>query len=432
VALGLWVLLAVFTLAAVLGAPLGLAMLAAGFVYLVSTHQDVGLVVDQTMNGLYNSYLLIAVPMFIFVANVMNASGVIERLLAFGAAMVGHLPGGLAQVNVVTNLIFSGMSGSAVADASGPGLIVARMMAKNGRYPRGFAAATSVVSATLGPLMPTSIPMIFYALIANASVGAMFLGGLVPAGLMALAMMFVIAIVARRRKFPRETRKSWSQTPAILGRALAPMALPGILLGLIYSGVTTPTEAAAIAASYALLLALVVYRTLRLSQLLTVMSDTVRATAMIALIMSGAFVFNYAVANEGVPQLIHSTFVAWNLSSTKFLLCVDVLMLLLAIVLDEVTILLVIVPLLVPIAQGLGIDLIHFGIVVVLNMMVGLTLPPHGLLLFVMSGLTGTPLAEIFREVPPFILAMLAIVLAVTFFPEIALWLPRHAGLIKP
>ena len=428
---GLWVLLGVFTLAAVLGAPLGLSMLAAGYVYLIATHQDVGLVVDQTMNGLYNSYLLIAVPMFIFVANVMNASGVIGRLLDFGAAMVGHLPGGLAQVNVVTNLIFSGMSGSAVADASGPGLVLARMMSKEGRYPPGFAAATSVVSATLGPLMPTSIPMIFYALIANASVGAMFLGGLVPAGLMALSMMVVIALIARRRNFPREKRISWTEAVPVLGRALLPIALPGILLGLIYSGVTTPTEAAAIAASYALLLALIVYRTLRLSQLLTVISDTVRATAMIALIMSGAFVFNYAVANEGVPQLIQTTFIRWNLSPTAFLLCVDVLMLFLAIVLDEVTILLVIVPLLVPIAQQLNIDLVHFGIVVVLNMMVGLTLPPHGLLLFVMSGLTRTPLSEIFREVPPFIVVMLANVIAVTFFPEIALWLPRVAGLLK-
>lgn len=428
---GLWVLLGVFTVAAILGAPLGLSMLAAGFAYLIATRQDVGLVVDQTMNGLYNSYLLIAVPLFIFVANIMNASGVIERLLAFGGAMVGHLPGGLAQVNVVSNLIFSGMSGSAVADASGPGLIVARMMTKNGKYPRGFAAATSVVSATLGPLMPTSIPMIFYALIANASVGAMFLGGLIPAGMMALALMGVIAIIARKRNFPREERMSWAQMPAILGRAILPLALPGILLGLIYSGVTTPTEAAAIAASYALILAFVIYRTLRIGQLLTVMSDTVRATSMIALIMAGAFVFNYAVANEGVPQLIRGTFLSWNLSPTAFLLCVDLLMLLLAIVLDEVTILLVIVPLLVPIAQSLGIDLVHFGILVVVNMMVGLTLPPHGLLLFVMSGLTGTPLSEIFKEVPPFIVAMLGIVLAVTFLPELALWLPRMAGLIK-
>ena len=429
---GLWMLMGVFTAAAVLGAPLGLSMLAAGFAYLISTHQDVGLVVDQTMNGLYNSYLLIAVPLFIFVANIMNASGVIERLLKFGAAMVGHLPGGLAQVNVVSNLIFSGMSGSAVADASGPGLIVARMMAKNGRYPRGFAAATSVVSATLGPLMPTSIPMIFYALIANASVGAMFLGGLMPAGMMALSLMAVIAIISRRRNFPRETRVTWAQTPAIFVSALLPLALPGILLGLIYSGITTPTEAAAIAASYALVLALVVYRTLHPTRLLSVISDTVQATAMIALLMAGAIVFNYAVANEGVPQLIQTTFLGWHLSPTGFLLCVDVLMLLLAIVLDEVTILLVIVPLLVPIAHSLNIDLVHFGIVVVVNMMVGLTLPPHGLLLFVMSGLTGTPLAEIFREIPPFIVAMLGIVLVVTFFPEVALWLPRMAGLIKP
>lgn len=428
---GLWVLLGVFTLAAVLGAPLGLSMLAAGFAYLGATGQDVGLVADQTMNGLYNSYLLIAVPLFILVANVMNASGVVERLLGFGAALVGHLPGGLAQVNVVANLIFSGMSGSAVADASGPGLIVARMMTRGGRYPRGFAAATSVASATLGPLMPTSIPMIFYALIANASVGAMFLGGLVPAGLMALALMGVIAIVSVRRGFPREERVPWSALPRVFLRAILPLALPGILLGLIYSGVTTPTEAAAIAASYALLLALLVYRTLTLRALGTVVSDTVRSTAMIALIMSGAFFFNYAVANEHVPQLIRNTFLAWNLSPTAFLVCVDVLMLLLAVVLDEVTILLVIVPLLVPIAQGLGIDLVHFGIVVVLNMMVGLTLPPHGLLLFVMQGLTGTPLGEIFREVPPFIVAMLGIVLLVTFVPDLALGLPRLAGLVK-
>ncbi len=429
---GLSVLLGVFAVAAILGAPLGLSMLASGFAYLIATHQDIGLVTDQTMNGLYNSYLLIAIPLFIFVANVMNASGVIGRLLDCGSALVGHLPGGLAQVNIVSNLIFSGMSGSAVADASGPGLIVARMMAANGRYPRGFAAATSVVSATLGPLMPTSIPMIFYALIANASVGAMLLGGLLPAGLLAAALMAAVAVISIRRRFPREVRTPLAELPAILGRALLPLCLPVILLGLIYSGVTTPTEAAAIAAAYALVLAFAVYRTMRLRQLFPVIVATVRATTMIATIMAGAFVFNYAVANENVPQLIRDVLLSWHLSPTGFLLCTNALMLMLAIFLDEVTILLVVVPLLIPIAQGLGIDLVHFGIVVVLNMMVGLTLPPHGLLLFVMSGLTGTPLGEIFREVPPLIVAMMAVVLAVTFFPQIALWLPTMAGLIKP
>ena len=427
----LWVLLGTFTVAAVLGAPLGLSMLGAGFAYLISSGQDLGLVTDQTMNGLYNSYLLIAIPLFIFVANIMNASGVIERLLGCGSALVGHLPGGLAQVNVVSNLIFSGMSGSAVADASGPGLIVARMMAENGRYPRGFAAATSVASATLGPLMPTSIPMIFYALIANASVGAMLLGGLVPVVLMAAALMAAVGIIARRRDFPREARTPWRDLPGIFARAIPPLLLPGILLGLIYSGVTTPTEAAAIAAAYALVLAFLVYRTMTPAQLLPVIFATVRATTMIATIMAGAFVFNYAVANENVPQLIQGTLLSWHLSPVEFLLCVNLLMLVLAIFLDEVTILLVIVPLLIPIAQQLGIDLVHFGIVVVLNMMVGLTLPPHGLLLFVMSGLTGTPLSEIFREIPPFIVAMLAVVLAVTFLPQLALWLPTYAGLLK-
>jgi tripartite ATP-independent transporter DctM subunit len=425
------ILLGVFALAAILGAPLGLSMLASGFVYLFASHQDLGLVTDQTMNGLYNSYLLIAIPLFIFVANVMNASGVIERLLGCGSALVGHLPGGLAQVNVLSNLIFSGMSGSAVADASGPGLIVARMMTRQGRYPRGFAAATSVASATLGPLMPTSIPMIFYALIANASVGAMLLGGLVPAALMAAALMIAVGLIARRRDFPREARTPWSELPHILIRALPPLALPAILLGLIYSGITTPTEAAAIAAGYALILAFLVYRTLSVAGLVPVIFATVKATTMIATIMAGAFVFNYAVANENVPQLIQATLLGWHLSPTGFLLCVNLLMLLLAIFLDEVTILLVIVPLLIPIAQAEGIDLVHFGIVVVLNMMVGLTLPPHGLLLFVMSGLTGTPLGEIFREVPPFIVAMLAVVLAVTFVPGLALWLPTAMGLLK-
>jgi tripartite ATP-independent transporter DctM subunit len=426
----LWVLLGVFAVAALLGAPLGLSMLASGFAYLAASHQDLGLVTDQTMNGLYNSYLLIAIPLFIFVANVMNASGVIERLLACGSALVGHLPGGLAQVNVVSNLIFSGMSGSAVADASGPGLIVARMMVKNERYPRGFAAATSVASATLGPLMPTSIPMIFYALIANASVGAMLLGGLIPAAMMAAALMAVVGLTSWRRGFPREIRTPARELPRVFARALPPLALPAILLGLIYSGITTPTEAAAIAAFYALLLAFVVYRTLNIAGLIPVIFATVRSTTMIATIMAGAFVFNYAVANENVPQLISGVLLSWHLSQTEFLLVMTALMLVLAIFLDEVTILLVIVPLLIPIAQAEGIDLVHFGIVIVLNMMVGLTLPPHGLLLFVMSGLTGTPLSEIFREVPPFILAMLAVVLLVTFLPQLALWLPTQAGLM--
>jgi C4-dicarboxylate transporter DctM subunit len=422
------ILAAVFIGLAVLGAPIGLAMLAAGFAYLIASHQDLGLVVDQTMNGLYNSYLLLAVPLFIFVANLMNASGVLERLLMFAQALVGRFHGGLAHVNVVANLIFSGMSGSAVADAAGPGLIVARMMMRDGRYPPGFAAATSVAAATIGPLVPPSIAMIFYALIANASVGALFLAGLVPAALMAAALMACVAIIARRRKFPAEPARPWRALPAIFAGALLPLALPAILLGIIYSGIASPTEAAAIAAAYALVLAFVVYRSMSLARLMEVIADTVTATATIGLMMAGAFVFNYAIANEGVPLAVRNGLVALNLPPLGFLLCVNALLLLLAVVVDEITILLVIVPLLVPVAQGLHIDIVHFGVVVVLNMMIGLALPPHGLLLFVVNGLTGTPLSEIFREMPPFVVAMLAVLLAATLCPPLVLALPHLFG----
>src|SRR5262245_5125772 len=414
-----------------MGAPMGLAMLAAGFAYLAATHQDLGLVVDQTMNGLYNNYLLLAIPLFIFVANLMNASGVLERLLAFAQAMVGRFRGGLGHVNIVTNLIFSGMSGSAVADAAGPGLIVARMMTRDKRYPPGFAAATSAVAATLGPLVPPSIPMIFYALIANVSVGALFLAGTVPALGTAAALMGTIALIARWRGFPAEKPPHWGAVVPIFVRALPPLALPGILLGIIYSGIATPTEAAAIAAAYALVLAIAVYRSISFRALTEVVSETVRQTAAIGLIMSGAFVFNYAVANENVPQLLRNTLVAWNLVPIAFLLSVNLLLFLLAIVIDEITILLVIVPLLVPVAEALHIDLVHFGVVIMLNMMVGLALPPHGLLLFVISNLTGTSLGAIFREVPVFIVTMIIVLLIVTFAPEIVLWLPRLVGMMK-
>ena len=426
--MSLGVLAAVFVVAALLGVPMGLAMLAGGFAYLLASGQDVGLVVDQTMNGLYNNYLLLAVPLFIFVANVMNASGVLERLLAFAQGGVGRFRGGLAHVNIVANLVFSGMSGSAVADAAGPGLVVARMMMKDGRYPAGFAAATSAAAATLGPLVPPSIPMIFYALIANTSVGALFLAGIVPALGTTLALMAAVAVIARRRGFPAEAPMGWRALLPVFLRALPPLALPGLLLGIIYSGIATPTEAAAIAASYALVLALGVYRSLSLGGLYRVMVETVKQTAAIGLIMSGAFVFNYAVANEGVPDLIRATLVGWHLRPDAFLLAVNVLLLVLAVAIDEITILLVIVPLLVPVATSLGIDPVHFGVVIMLNMMVGLALPPHGLLLFVISGLTGTSIGAIFREIPPFIVTMVAVLLAVTYVPDIALMLPRLLG----
>lgn len=426
--LGLDVTLAVFLGTALLGAPVGLAMLAAGYAYLFATGQDPGLVLDQTMNSLYGSYVLIAVPLFIFVANAMSAGGIIDRMLDFALALCGRFRGGLAHVNVATNLVFSGMTGSAVADAAGPGLVIARMMMRDGGYTPGFAAATSAAAATIGPIVPPSIPMIFYALIANTSVAAMFLAGIVPAVLMTAAMMGCIVLLARRKALPALPPPPWRALPRILLRAALPLMLPVLLLGIIYSGIATPTEAAAIAASYALLLTVAVYRTTDFAGVVRVIDQTVHGIATVGLIIVGAFVFNYIIANENVPQLLQSALAAWQPPRLLFLLAVNVIFLALACVLDAITMLLVLVPLLVPLAVALGVDPVHFGVVVILNMMIGLALPPHGLLLFVMHGLTGAPLGAIFREVLPFVGALLLVLVAVTLVPGIALALPHALG----
>lgn len=423
------ILLLAFIGIAALGMPMGIAMLAAGFSYMLAKGMDVGLVVDQSMNGLYGNYLLLSVPMFIFVAQLMNGSGVTEKLLDFAVATVGRFRGGLGHVNVATNLVFSGMSGSAVADAAGPGLIVSRMMIKNNRYPPGFAVATSAVSATLGPLVPPSIPMIFYSVIAGVSTGAMFLAGVVPAVLTAGALMIGIAFIARRRNFPAEAAAPVREVVLLFFRALPALALPVLLLGIIYSGIATPTEAAAVAASYALILALAVYRTLSMGRLYEILVETVTQSASIGLIFCGAYVFNYAVASEGLPHLLRDTIISWHLSAWQFLLVVNIILILMAVLLDEITILLVVVPVLIPVAAALGIDLVHFGVVIMINMMIGLVLPPHGLLLFVMTNLTKTSLSELFREIPYFISVLFVMLMLVTYVPSIALGLPKFFGL---
>jgi C4-dicarboxylate transporter DctM subunit len=350
--LGLGVTFAVFLGTALLGAPIGLAMIGSAFAYLFVTGQDPGLVVDQVMNSLYGSFVLIAVPLFIFVANTMTAGGVIDRLLDFSAVLFGRFRGGLAHVNVASNLVFSGMSGSAVADAAGPGLVIARMMIKDGRYGAGFAAATSAASATIGPIVPPSIPMIFYALIANTSVAAMFLAGLVPAVLMAASLFGAIAILARRKNLPIVPPPPWREVPRIFVRAIPALLLPVLLLAIIYSGIATPTEAAAIAATYALALTTLVYRSTSFAELRAVVEETVRNIATVGMIIVGAFMFNYIIANENVPQLLQGVLTRWHPAPLSFLFAINLLFLALACVLDAITMLLVLVPLLVPLPRG--------------------------------------------------------------------------------
>jgi tripartite ATP-independent transporter DctM subunit len=426
--LALWTLVGVLVAGMLLRMPIGFSMLASGVGYLLVKRQDLGLVAEQVSNGLYNSYVLLAVPLFVFAANIMNAGTVSERIFDFCRILVGRMRGGLAQVDILVSVIFSGMSGSAIADAAGPGLVTIKQMLKKPEYTRGFAGAVVVASATLGPIIPPSIPMVIYALVSGTSVGALFLGGVLPGLLMAALMMLVVHIIAVKRNMPRDEPVPRSEWAGLIFRGALPLSMPIVLLGGIYSGAFTPTEAAAVAALHSLILAAVVFRALSWRSFWGVVMESTRGSAVITLILAGSFMLNYAFTAEGVPQAMAQWVDSMQLSQIKFLLLVNVMFLVLGCFLDVSVLLLVFVPMLLPAARLLGVDMVHFGVLVVLNMMIGLIHPPFGMLLFVIKALTGIPIGEMMKEGWPFLVMLLALLLAMTFFPQIVLWLPQTMG----
>ncbi len=413
-----------------LRAPIAFAMLSGGIAYLAIKGQDMGLAAEQVLNGLYNSYVLLAVPLFVFAANLMNAGTISERLFEFSRLIVGRMRGGLAQVDILVSVIFSGMSGSAIADAAGPGLVTIKQMLKKPEYTPGFAGAVVVASATIGPIIPPSIPMVIYALVSGTSVGALFLGGVVPGLLMALMLMLGVHLIATQRNMPKDDPIPLRAVPGIVLRGLLPLTLPVVLLTGIYSGAFTPTEAAAVAALHALILAGVVYRAFSLKALFAVTLESLRSSAVITIIIAAAYLLNYAFAAEGVPALLAQWVASLNLSQLGFLLLVNALFLVLGCFLDVSVMLLVFVPMLIPAARLLGIDLVHFGVVVVVNMMIGLVTPPFGMLLFVTNALTGIPLKDMVREGLPFTALLIVALLLMTLFPQIVLWLPQTMGYV--
>jgi tripartite ATP-independent transporter DctM subunit len=420
-------LLALFLLAGI-GAPVALSMIVAAVVYLAAGGRDLSLAGEQILQGLYDSFVLLAVPLFIVAANVMNAGTVTERLLEFCVAVVGRFKGGLGHVNVVANVIFSGMSGSAVADAAAIGKVIIDMMTKDGRYSPGYAAAITAAASTIGPIIPPSIPMVLYALISDASIGYLFLGGVIPGLLMGLALMILNARVARVRAFPVERPIPLKRLPKVTVRAFPALLMPVILLYGIYGGITTPTEAAALAAAYALFLAAGFFRALSWKSLYAVLSESARATASIGIVIGGALIFNYIVASENLPQAMAATLQHMSLSPLAFMLMVNAILLFLGCLLDASTIILVILPLFIPSCRALGIDLVHFGVVAVVNCMIGLITPPYGVVLFVINAITGIPLRTIIGEIWPFIGVLVIALLLMIFFPDIVLWLPERFG----
>ena len=410
------------------GLPMGLSMICASILYLLLRGQDMGIVAEQFLNGMYSNYIMLAVPLFILAAEIMNSGTLSERLLRWCDAVVGRFRGGLAQVNILQSIVFAGMSGSAIADAAGSGKMMQHMMTQDGKYTPSFAAALTAVTAVIGPIIPPSIPMVLYALIADASIGYLFLAGVVPGLMMAGLMMVQVAVTARTRKFPVEKPVPVRELPRMTWEALPVLFMPIVLMYGIYGGITTPTEAAAVAAFYALVVSVVVYRSVKGRELYASLLSSAKTTASIGMLIAGALVFNYVVTIENIPNSLSAILVAWDLNAVTFLICVNILLLILGCLLEGTTILLVIVPVLIPTAQALGIDMVHFGVVVVVNIMLGLVTPPYGLLLFIMTRISGAPMRALVADVAPFLLGLIVSLLVFTFVPETVLWLPRMFG----
>jgi tripartite ATP-independent transporter DctM subunit len=418
----IWLMLIGLVALLALSVPVAYAMLGVSILYLV-LRQDIPLiVVAQQVAAGTDKFLLLAIPFFFLAAELMSAGGVMQRLVDFARSLVGHLRGGLGQMNVLVSMLFSGVSGSAVADAAGPGKIEIEIMRRAG-YPHDFSAAITAASATIGPIIPPSIPLVVYGSIANVSVGRLFLAGFVPGLLMGLFLMVSVWWLAGRRGYPRS---GWVGARALARstlQSLPVLMLPVIILGGIFSGVFTPTESAIVAAAYALVIGLALGE-LKPAAVPGVLVKVAADTARIMLIVATAALYSWILAREGLPQRITGFFLGIGAEPWMFLALVNVLLLALGCFMEPLPIMVIVVPTLLPVVKALGIDLVHFGLVVTLNLMIGLITPPVGLVMFVVMHITRLGLHEFARAIWPFLAALLAVLLAITYVPALSTSVP--------
>ncbi|MCC6379192.1 MAG: TRAP transporter large permease [Burkholderiales bacterium] len=410
------------------GLPLAYAMIGGSVLWLFASGRDMGIAAEQLLNGMMANQLLLAIPLFILAAEFMNTGSIMDRLLHFCNAIVGRFRGGLAQVNVLQSIIFASMSGSALADAAASGKLMQTLMTRDNKYPPAYAAALTCVSSIIGPIIPPSIPLVLFALVSDTSIGFLFLGGIVPGVLLGAVQMGLIGFTAKRRNFPVERHVPLRELPRITWEAFPALMMPVILLGCMYSGVTTPTEAAAVAAFYALLISWLLYRSVTLRGIYRSLVASARPTVSISMLIAGALVFNFVITSENIPKTLSAMLATWEMSPYVFLFAVNVLLLVLGCFLEGTTIILVILPVLLPTAQHLGIDMVHFGVVCVVNIMIGLVTPPYGLLLFMMNKIANVSLRDMVVELLPYLYVTLGALALITFVPGFVLWLPRLMG----
>jgi C4-dicarboxylate transporter DctM subunit len=419
----LWLFVIMLVLFA-LSAPIAWSMAAAATVYMAFGPQIPLQGMVQRMIGGIDTFPLLAIPFFILAGNLMNTGGITDRLVQLARVLVGHVRGGLAHVVVVTNMIMAGMSGSGVADAAGSGTVLIPAMKKVG-YGVPFSAAIVAAAGTIGPIIPPSIPFVIYGSIAGASIGRLLLAGAVPGVLMGIVLMLFVYFLAKRRHYPSETRATRRELFGAILRALPPLGMPAIILGGIIGGVMTPTEAAAAGAAYAFVLGFFVYRELVLSQLPGIITESVIGTASIVIIMSAAQPFSWVLTYELAPQKILALVENAHLVQWQLYLLVNVVLLILGCFMEGLAVMIMVVPVMLPLLGHAGIDLVHFGVVFVLNIMIGTITPPVGTIMYVVCALARISIGEFAREVWPFVVALVIALFLVTYIPGLAMWLPN-------
>lgn len=406
-----------------LNVPVAFAMLTTSILYLALTQEVPLIVVAQQVGAGTDKFLLLAIPFFFLAAEFMNTGGIMHRLVDLASAMVGHIRGGLGHVNVVASMLFAGMSGSAVADAAGLGRIEIEMMRKSG-YPLAFSGAITAASATIGPVIPPSIPFVVYGSLAGVSVGKLFLAGVVPGLAMGLFLMGSVWVLAGRRSFPTATWAGFGHLGRKFARSLPVLVLPLIILGGIFSGVFTATESAIVAAAYALLIGLLL-REVHLADIAPILVRVGTDSARIMMIVVAATLYSWILAREGAPQAVAGTFLALTDQPWLLLLLINVLLLLLGCFMEPLPIMVIVVPTMLPLVQALGIDLVHFGVVVTLNLMIGLITPPIGLVMFTVMEITKVPIESFARAIWPFFVALVLALALITYVPSLVLFLPE-------
>lgn len=409
-----------------IGMPVAFAMVVSAGAALLSLGNVPLMVLPQRIVTGADSFPLMAIPLFLLAGNLMIGGGLTDKLSRFATAMVGHFRGGLAQVNVVNSMVMGGMTGSAIADAVSDCKILVPVMVKSG-YSARFAAALSGATAVIAPIIPPSIPFIIYGSIAGVSIGQLFLAGAIPGILMGVYLMVAVNVIARRRNFPRGERPTLRGIVHALRVSGPPLMLPVIILGGILAGVFTPTEAGAVAVVYALVLSMVFYRSLGAADIPKILLETGVQAGVIMLVIAAASPFSWLLAREQVGQAVVQLLAHIGDNEILFLLVLNVVLLVLGMFLDATAVLIIVVPVLVPVFAALGLDPVHMGVIVVMNLMIGMVTPPFGLVMYVVCNILKVTITDFTRELWPFLLALVAILLTITYVPELVLFLPKLA-----